>query len=162
MLRLGVGDDPLLQPLDMEGRREGISYSIDSLRELHALHSSKLDLHFIIGLDAFLEIETWKEYRCLFDFAHFVVISRPGTQDADFEPFLFSLGLDFRREEEDRVFSGPSGNRVIFRETSAMDISSTRIRGDVRRGRSIRFLVPEAVRRYIVDRGLYRVHENHR
>ena len=54
MLCLAVGDDPLLQPLDLEGRRLGISYSIDSLKELHALHTPDLDLFFIIGLDAFI------------------------------------------------------------------------------------------------------------
>jgi nicotinate-nucleotide adenylyltransferase len=157
MARIAVEGSSLLTAFDLEGRRKGLSYSIETLKEFHRLHPSHLELFFILGADAFLEIETWKDYRDLFDYAHFVVIQRPGIPVGKTEAHLFSLGISFRKETEGR-FVGPSGNKVFFTETTLMDISSTEIRGKVAAGKSIRYLVPESVRCYIVNNRLYRTH----
>jgi len=157
MARLAVEGSSLLTALDLEGRRKGFSYSIETLKEFHRLHPSDLELFFVLGTDAFLEIETWKDYRDLFDYAHFVVIQRPGTLLRNTEAHLFSLGISFTKDGEGR-FVGPSGNRVFFIETTLMDISSTEIREKAGAGKSIRYLVPESVRCYIINNGLYRSH----
>jgi len=157
MTRIAVEGSSLLSAFDLEGRRKGLSYSIETLKEFHRLHPSDLDLFFILGADAFLEIETWKDYRALFRYAHFVVIQRPGIPAGKTETHLFSLGISFTKETEGR-FVGPSGNVVFFTETTLMDISSTEIREKVAEGKSIRYLVPESVRCYIVKNGLYRTH----
>jgi nicotinate-nucleotide adenylyltransferase len=109
-------------------------------------------------MDAFLEIETWKQYGELFDFASFVVIERPGFQSRKLMGFLRSSGLSLEREGKARSFLAPSGNRLIYKRVTLMDISSTEIRQRVGAGKSIRFLVPEGVRAYIVQKGLYRIH----
>jgi nicotinate-nucleotide adenylyltransferase len=158
MLQLATDDSPILEPLDLEGRRQGLSYSIETLKEFHRLYKSGLEIFFLIGTDAFLEIKTWKDYKWLFDYAHFVVIKRPGVYGEELEPFLFSVRVDFRRKGAEDVFLVPSGNAVIYKQATLMDISSTSIRAMVAAGKSIRFLVPEAVRTYILKRGLYRVH----
>lgn len=157
MARLAVEGSSLLAVLDLEGRRKGLSYSIETLKEFRRLYPSNLELFFILGTDAFLEIETWKDYRHLFDYAHFVVIQRPGTPADKTEIHLYSLGIAFAKEKEGR-YLGPSGNRVFFLETTQMDVSSTEIREKAGAGKSIRYLVPESVRCYIVDNGLYRTH----
>ena len=157
MARLAVEGSTLLIALDLEGRRKGLSYSIETLKEFHRLYPSDLELFFILGTDAFLEIETWKDYRSLFDHAHFVVIQRPGTPTGKTEAHLFSLGISFRKDAEGR-FVGPSGNEVFFIETTLLDISSTEIREKVAAGKSIRYLVPESIRCYIMNNGLYRTH----
>jgi nicotinate-nucleotide adenylyltransferase len=108
-------------------------------------------------MDAFLEIETWKQYGELFDFASFVVIERPGFQSRKLMDFLRSSGLSLKREGKTRSFLARSGNRLIYKKVSLMDISSTDIRQRVGAGKSIRFLVPEGVRAYIVQKGLYRI-----
>lgn len=157
MARMAVEGSRLLVVSDLEGRRHGRSFSIETLKEFHLLYPSDLELFFILGTDAFLEIETWKDYRHLFDYAHFVVVKRPGTAAESTAAHLASLGIAFRKETE-RRFGGPSGNKVFFIDTTLMDISSTRIREKASKGKSIRYLVPENVRCYILNNGLYRTH----
>jgi len=161
MTRIASAESPRLKVLDLEARREGFSYSIETLKIFHERHHPDLDLHFVLGMDAFLEIETWKDFRNLFDYAHFVVIQRPGFPSDILESFLPTLGVNFRKAGQggDRFLS-PSGYEVLSMEATLMDISSTKIREKVAAGKSIRFLVPEAVRSYIRDNHLYRSHEN--
>jgi nicotinate-nucleotide adenylyltransferase len=156
MIRLAAESSPLFEALDLEGRRQGLSYSIETLKEIHRIFPSPLDLFFVIGTDAFLEIETWKDYGHLFDYSNFIVIQRPGTRTETLESFILSLGMGFKKSKGDTAFSHPSGTVAYYREATLMDISSTRIREKVRSGRSVRFLVPEAVRVYIVQKELYR------
>jgi nicotinate-nucleotide adenylyltransferase len=158
MARLAARESPLLEVHDLEGRREGFSYSIETLRQFHGLFGPELELFFILGMDAFLEIETWKEYQNLFRYAHFVVIQRPGFPSGKLEPFLASLGLGFERTRESNVFVAAQGNKVLYMEVTLMAISSTEIREKVAAGKSIRFLVPEGVRSYIVKNRLYEKH----
>jgi len=159
MVRMAASASPMLEALDMEGRRQGLSYSIETLREFHRIFPDDLKLFFIIGMDAFVEIETWKDYKSLFDYADFVVVERPGISSKKLEPFLLSLGVGFRKESEHRFVAG-SGNFLIYKQATLMDISSTRIREKVAGRKSIRFLVPQEVISYIEENGLYKGHEN--
>jgi nicotinate-nucleotide adenylyltransferase len=158
MTRIAAEASPILEALDLEGRRQGLSYSIETLKEFHQILKKDSDIFFILGMDAFLEIGTWKDYKKLFDYAHFLVIDRPGSQAEDLGRFLVSLDVGFRREENENTFVVPSGNRLIFKEVTLMAISSTDIRERVARGLSIRFLVLESVRAYILKNGLYGVY----
>ena len=162
MARLAVSDSPLLEALDLEGRRTGFSYSIETLKEFHAMFSPDPELFFIIGIDAFLEIKSWKEYPNLFDYAHFVIIQRPGFQPEDLKPLLLDLGSEPKETVEPNVMTVPSGKTLILMAPTLMDISSTRVRGMVAEGKSICFLVPEPVREFIIEKGLYRSHANDR
>ena len=159
MTRIGVEPSPLLEVLDLEGRRQGLSYSIETLREIRDLFDVPVDVFFIIGMDAFLEIKTWREYRQLFEHAHFVVIKRPGASSEKLEPFLVSLEAGFEKGADQGTYTAASGNHLIYREATLMDISSTLIRARVAAGRSIRFWVPAAVQDYILQQGLYRIDE---
>jgi nicotinate-nucleotide adenylyltransferase len=142
MTRLAVGRHPRLSVSDLEGRRPGRSYSIDTLRHLREEFGPERELYFILGLDAMLEIASWKNYRELFTLSHFVVLDRPGYDRGE-------LGELLTRQEH------PGGYRVLFQATTLMDISATRIRNLVRAGRSIRYLLPEPVRRFILKNRLY-------
>ena len=62
-----------------------------------------LDLHFVLGMDAFLEIETWKDFRNLFNYAHFVVIQRPGFPSDILESFLPTLGVSFEKRGQGEI-----------------------------------------------------------
>lgn len=161
MAKLAVGDSPLLEVLDLEGRRPGPSYSVETLAELQGSYGANHEFFFIIGMDAFLEIETWKDYRRLFDYTHFVIIQRAGHARKDLEPFLSRLRVDFKRVNHMEEYLLETGKRVLFRSTTLMEISSTRIRRTVGAGKSIRFLVPDPVERYIMDKGLYREDGSH-
>ena len=155
MAKLAIGDSQLLEVLDLEGKRPGLSYSIETLREFHSTFGPEQDFYFLLGVDAFLEIKTWKEYVKLFDYAHFVIIPRPGYQDGTLKPFLMNLGLNFEETKDPDQFMFPSGKRIVFKATTFIDISSTRIRQMVAAGKSIRYLVPEAVRDFIIKKRLY-------
>lgn len=158
MAQMAAQASPLLEVMDLEGRRLGLSYSIETLRELHRIFAPAPELHFIIGMDAFLEIETWKEYKRLFDYAHFIVINRPGFPTERFVAFLASLEVGFVKQAGENRFAAPSGNLLLLKKATLMDISSTGIREKVAEGKSIRFLVPESVREYIMKKGLYAAH----
>jgi nicotinate-nucleotide adenylyltransferase len=78
MVRLAIGSDPLLAVSDVELRRSGTSYSIDTVRQLQQEYGPQTELFFLIGLDAFLEFPSWHEPNTLLTLCSFIVISRPG------------------------------------------------------------------------------------
>jgi nicotinate-nucleotide adenylyltransferase len=157
MSRLAVGDHPVMSVSDLEGRRPGQSYSIETLRQIRREVGPAWDLYFILGLDAILEIAAWKDYQDLFTLCHFVVLDRPGYDRQRLEEVLLgAVHPLFRPLKVERGFQHPSGHKVVLQETTLMDISGTGIREMVRYGRSIRYLLPEAVREYIITHKLYR------
>jgi len=162
MTQLAAQESPMFEVLDLEGRRQGLSYSIETLREFHKIFKPRPILFFILGVDAFLEIKTWKEYEKLFDYSNFVVINRPRSQSEALEPFLLSLNVGFDRSDKEHTYAHPSGNVLIYKEATLMDISSTQIRERVASGKTIRFLIPERVRAYLMEKGLYRTDESPR
>jgi len=155
MTQLAVSDSAILDVLDLEGNRPGMSYSYETLRELHAMFKPDPEIYFILGIDAFLEIKTWKRHKDLFDLAHFVIISRAGYPMEELEPFVSSSGLGIRKTSTADRFVMPSGKSLLVRETTLMEISSTHIREMAAMGRSIRFLVDGPVGDYIAQKGLY-------
>jgi len=157
MARLAVGRHPRLVVSDFEGRRPGKSYSIETLRQLREEIGDATELYFILGLDAMLEIATWKDYRELFTLSHFVVLDRPGSDRSGLAEVLRrEVQGEFRSLPGAAGFEHPSGYRVLFQDTTRLDISATQIRRLVREKRSIRYLLPEGVRRFIVKNRLYR------
>ncbi len=153
MVRLAVADHPLLEVSDLEDRRPDKSYSVDTLRWFRQEYGPEAAIFFIVGLDAMLEIQTWFEYGQLFTLSHFVVLDRPGYQMADLRRLLCDhLGCRF----EEGVFHHPGGGHIIPQAITRLDISSTQIRRLAAQGRSLRYLLPEAVRRYILIHNLYR------
>jgi nicotinate (nicotinamide) nucleotide adenylyltransferase len=102
MLELAVAGHPGFRVSRLEAEREGPSFSIDTLKALRGWLGPETELFFLIGMDAFAEIHTWKAYRQLLDYASFVVIGRPDhcrrscgqTVTADFpgQVFVEALG----------------------------------------------------------------------
>ena len=156
MTRLAVGGHQVMSVSDLEGRRPGRSYSIETLRQVRQEVGPSWEIYFILGLDAVLEIAGWKDYRDLFTLSHFVVLDRPGyDRQLLREVLLREVDPQFRPLQGEQGFQHPGGHKVIFQNTTLLDISGTAIRNLVRQGRSIRYLLPEAVRRYIINQKLY-------
>lgn len=117
--------------------RHGLTYTIDTLRELSALHPDA-DLYFITGADAMAALLTWRDHDELFDLAHFVGCTRPG------------------HEMDDTTLTGLPRERITLVEIPALAISSTDCRHRVERGEPVWYLVPDGVVQYIGKHGLYR------
>jgi nicotinate-nucleotide adenylyltransferase len=136
--------------------RAGVSYSIDTVREFAQGKNRGDALYFIIGLDAFHEIGTWKNFADIFPLCNFIVTSRPGSKEKD--P-LKGTGVAVKKlfcyDFKEKNYRHESGMRVYFDELTDIAISASEIRALVKEGKSIRYLVPSAVEKYIKRRGLY-------
>ncbi len=156
MVRLAIADKPGFVASDLEARRPGASFSVDTLRELQAAHPDD-ELFFIIGLDSFRDITTWKNYRQLFELASIVIATRPGPGAEDPRRLLpVAIKDDFCYDEKSLKLRHKSGRELIFIEETDLDISSTRIRNLVAQGGSVRELVAPPVADYIARHKLYR------
>ncbi len=155
MVRLATRSNSHFSASDVELSRPGKSYSIDTIR---FFRKRGLDaLFFILGSDAFVEIETWKECQNLFSICNFIVMVKPGTQrNSLFSPIPEALMTGFRYDERERVWIHLSGHRIYFKEISFLDISSTKVRELIEKGRSARYLIPDEVAAYVQNLGLYR------
>lgn len=156
MTRLAVAEIPHFDVSDIENQRPEKSYSIETLRLFRRQFGSEVEIFFIVGLDAMLEIDTWKDYQDLFTLSHFFVLDRPGYDPCDLEQILRrKVDPQGVYQADARVFQHSSGNCIYFRPTTHLDISSSRIRLLASRGQSLRFLLPEEVRRFILDNKVY-------
>ena len=149
-------ENPRLEACDLEIARGGASYTVDTLRTLGERSAPERPV-FLIGADAFAELGTWREPKQLFALADFAVMTRPGTPGTLADWLPASLHADFALDPDGDAARHPAtGSRVRRVAISAFDVSSSDIRARVRGGRSIRYLVPEAVRRDIEASGVYR------
>lgn len=147
---------PGLEVSDVEIRRGGPSWSIDTVAAFREM-APDAELLFLIGEDAFAEIETWHRYGELLASCDFVLLPRPGSAGAPGPP----RGPRLEKAEphcyswEGESFRLPGGRMLYCPRLPALDIASRVIREKVRQGKSIRGLVPDEVERYIAIHGLY-------
>jgi nicotinate-nucleotide adenylyltransferase len=153
MVKLAIADNPAFTLSDVETRREGTSYSVETISYYRRTLAQGAELFFILGADAFCEIKTWKGYPQLFTLCDFIVMSRPGIDSLQ-APIFTSAG--FQQETRD-CFRHPSGNAVFILDVTPYGISSTEIRRLAEEGKAITYLVPAAVEAYIIKKGLYQV-----
>lgn len=154
MLRLGAAGVPALCVDDRELRRGGVSYTVDTLRELRAELGDEARLCMVVGEDAFAGLERWKDWQRLLDYAHLAVLTRPGDTAAP-GPALAAWTVEHLATDAASALAGASRGRVIRLGLTQLEISATRIRTLLAAGRSPRFLLPEGVLAFIQANGLY-------
>ncbi len=158
MVELALASYPQFIPSSIEIDAREKSYSIITLRKIKKLFPKTLIL-FILGIDAFLEIDTWKDYHQVLKQCFFVVISRPGyrLQDARrvIEGKYKERMAEVLEDEEIREDMFTSYKIFLF-PMDSLDLSSTEIREKIKRGDSVKGMVPEAVEIYIDKNSLYR------
>ena len=158
MVELAISDNQSFTCSDIEAQRGGRSYSVDTLRELRELYPDD-DLFFIIGSDSFLEISSWYSSADLFKLANIVVVERPDAVVKDLkEPLPLAIRDEFCYSSDEIRLTHRSGFSVFYLPGTPLPISSTDVRRAGREGRSIRYLVPVKVARYISDKRIY-VHD---
>lgn len=153
MLRLAVRGRPRFRVDLRELRRDGPSYTVDTVRSYLAEGRRPT---FLMGLDSYLELATWHDYETLLAACDHAVMTRPGYAPQPPERTLPLAAA--RRFWYDPAISGyrhESGATLRFVAVTPLEISSTQVREAVRAGRSPAFLVPRAVERYISRQRLY-------
>ena len=153
MVRLAVAGEPGLGCDEREFHREGLSYTVDSLRQAREELGSSTGLCLVMGVDALLGLPGWHQWRQLTEYAHLVVIARPGWHF----PTSGEVAEWLQPRLCDRVsdlWQQASGS-VHLLQLRPLDISSTEIREMVAAGRSPRYLLPDPVWSQIRSAGLY-------
>jgi nicotinate-nucleotide adenylyltransferase len=156
MVSMAIAGNPSFTVSEIEGKRAGKSYSIDTIHAFRAEYPDD-ELFFVIGSDSFRDIGTWWKYADIFALCNIVVVERP---DAVVLSICSSLPLDILHEfsyfDEEKRLVHRAGYSVYYVEGIPLNISSTAIRRLVRLERSIRYLVPEEVEHFIKEHGLYK------
>jgi len=162
MVKRAVRGNRFFRVSDIELKRPGKSYSIDTIRHFHGLAGAEQKLFFIIGMDAFREIYTWKDYPAFFSACNFIVMDRPGAPRVKTQQIVpRDIKNEFTYRSAERCFVHISGCRIHLYSVTQLDISSTVIRTQIGQGRSIRYLVPPAVESYIAEQRLYQGMQKH-
>lgn len=153
MVARAISSNPLFVLDDREIRRPGLSFTVETLEEIKGELSSET-LALFVGADAWLAFPSWKKWQDIFSLAHVVVAHRPG----------FSLGAmdgGLKTEIERRLVHHPQALRlrphgfIYYEPITALDISASKIRGELSQGRSPRYLLPDAVLDYLETHRLY-------
>lgn len=145
MLQAALQDDLRFEISDIEIRRRGPSYSVETVAELCRRHPAA-ELFFIIGADSLRELHLWKDIYSLLSMCRFVAFGRPGVDVERVRP-------------EDMRLDPPWPERLLrdLKPGRPVGVASSDIRRRVAEGMSIRYLVPRAVEMYIAEHGLYRL-----
>jgi nicotinate-nucleotide adenylyltransferase len=140
MTRLAAADDPRFSVSTLEVDRDGPSYTYETL-ELLALEKGDNRLVFVMGADAAVGLESWREPGRVVTLARLAVARRSGVSDAEVAAVLRSLGCD--------------DGRATMLEMPQFGVSSSAVRERAAGGRPLRYLVPESVARFIEEKGIY-------
>jgi len=157
MVKLAVASYPQFIPSSIEIHAKGKSYSILTLAKLKKQYQDAW-MFFILGMDAFLEIDTWRDYEKLLDQCHIIVISRPGyylgdahkIQDGIYKKRMILIS-DSKQVAKDVLES----NKIFLLPIPASDIASKLIRKKIKTGVSIADDVVKSVEKYIRENKLY-------
>ena len=168
MVRLAIAGDVCFALSDIELRRKGKSYSIDTVRHLQGEYGPCAELSFLIGLDAFLDFPTWKEPQALLQACRFVVISRPGQsfQSLASLPMFPQTDPGALAQLDAGTLTSlkvtvPSAPGILCLPLPPCSISASEIRQRIRRGEALAKLLPPSVESYILQHRLYQEDRDH-
>jgi len=139
MTRLAAADDPRFSVSTLETERDGPSYTYETLERLGS-ERGDTELVFVMGADAAVGLESWREPERVAELARIAVARRSGVSNSDVSAVMRSLGAD----------------RVTMLEMPEFGVSSSVVRERAAAGRPLRYLVPEPVARFIDEKGVYR------
>ncbi len=144
MVKHAISENSKFEVSDLEIKREGKSFTIDTVQDILHHYGEKIDIFLIMGADSLNELELWKDIKKLSQLCHFVIINRPG----------------YNSEPSDRLVEIIGNDKVLDMERlrltiEPVGISSTDIRKRINDGVEIKNLVPDCVEMYIKEHGLY-------
>ena len=144
---------------DRELRRDGPSYTVDTLISLRAELGAEA-IGLLIGMDAFLGLHTWHQWERLVDLAHLIIMRRPGVYSKEqyrqkMHPEVRAL-VDQRSVTELQQLHEAGFGKLWFQAVTQLDISATKVRAVIKGGYSARYLTPDSVLEIIENEHLYR------
>ncbi len=154
MLKLALAGQDRLVLDPREVGRGGISYTVDTLRELRAEVGDARPIAALIGADAFVALPSWREWRELFVLAHLVVLTRAGHSPE--WPAALRDAVAGRETDDAAALAEAAAGKVLRLPVTPLEISASAVRAELAGGREPRWLVPDAVLDYIVVQDLYR------
>lgn len=143
MLIAATKKNPYFKVLDVE-REETPSFTLKTLKKLKKLYSEK-EFFFVVGIDAYSEIETWWHYEKFLEYCNLIIVSR-GLRD-------WKGAEEFVKEKAEKIWGKEATNKVYFLEVFPFELSSTLLRNYIKTGKSIRYLVPEEIYFYLKEKG---------
>jgi len=154
MVKCAVADEPALFADDREIRRNGITYTIDTLLEMRA-EIPETPLCLLVGIDAFLGFPSWHRWTEILDHAHIIVAHRPHYH-LPHAGIIADLIQSHLQKEISFIHENISGG-ILLRPITALEISATDIRKQIAMGRNPRYLLPDGVYDYIKQHGTYTI-----
>ena len=152
LLEAALAEEPDLVLDERELTRGGISYTVETLQSLRE-EFPQTPLALLLGADAFVNLEQWERWEELLELTHVVVAGRPG-HGLDVSPLLDKLHRERRNDDPGSLVGALSG-RICHLFLPSLSISSSAIRNHIITGRSVRYLLPDAVVAIITQEGLY-------
>ena len=152
MLKLAIGEEACYSISSLEKHLSPPTYTVDMLRAFQQHLNIKDETFFIIGVDAFLEIQSWKAFRSVLDATHFIVFPREGYTAEELHLLLLSFGYS---RKANFWASGASGFKIYYLECHTIDVSSSAIRESLAGGDFANGFLGEPVKNYIQLHNLY-------
>ncbi|MFZ5556645.1 MAG: nicotinate-nucleotide adenylyltransferase [Pseudomonadota bacterium] len=156
MVELAIAGNPAFVLERCELERAGVSYTVDTLEHLCGELGSGAMPVVVLGADAFARLTEWSRWERLFDLAHIAVVARPGVAIV---PERWSAALqrywNARHSPAPAALAEAEAGRIVAAATRLLEISASEIRERLRRGASVRYLLPESVLDYIRSQSLY-------
>jgi len=155
MVKLAIAGHPRFQLDEADAWSQQAVYTVNTLERLRSELSEQIPLVVIIGADQLRALDTWREWKRLFDLAHIAVAERPGypVAQANLPPQVAAQYAN-RKAAPAGLSQAPSGRIVLF-PMAGLDISASACRETIATGRSVRYLLPDAVLDYIASHRLY-------
>jgi nicotinate-nucleotide adenylyltransferase len=153
MIELALTGRPEFTLSTIEASLPEPSYTIDTLRHFHTHTAIATDFFFIIGADAFLDITTWKSYRQVLQSTHIVALSRAGSVSEKIIELIQRLG--YKTDTHESWLHPVFHKKIFFFSLPVIDLSSSRIRQNIKDNLPVPGAVPPAVLDYIRAHGLY-------
>ncbi len=163
MIDLAIASNPGFEISDVEIRRQGRSYTIDTVTAFQGGKQENTAYYLIIGMDQFFEIVTWKAYEALFEAIPLIVMTRPQEPESD-PSKRFDTMLEHARLHVDKGYQARPDEMCLVHDTkqpiymfevTPLAISSSKIRALARQQNSIKYLVTDTVEAYILSKDLY-------
>ncbi|MEE8320899.1 MAG: nicotinate-nucleotide adenylyltransferase [Gammaproteobacteria bacterium] len=153
MLQMAITDVDCLRVDNRELHREGVSYTIDTVKSLRK-ETGNTPLCLLLGMDAFKSIDTWHRWEELLTYVHIIIADRPGTTLPTGVKTIKELVDEYSVDDYTLLHQAQAG-KILYIPVPMLDISSTHIRQQISNQNNVRFLLPDAVLDYIHTNHLY-------